>query len=84
MAIKETAQIAITMRVMDETRGLNVVDNISTEINSKIIKITNLNRIMAVKSQLLVEMTRNTGHSNYNSNSSFSDVSSFPNDCTVK
>ncbi len=57
VAIKETAQIAITMRVMDGTSGLNMVEKISTEINSKIIKTTNLDRIMAVKSQLLVEMT---------------------------
>ncbi len=42
VAIKETAQIAITMRVMDGTRGLNVVEKINTEINSKIIKTTNL------------------------------------------
>ncbi len=56
VAINETVQIAITMRVMDGTRGLNVVEKISTEINSKIIKTTNLDRIMAVKSQLLVEM----------------------------
>ncbi len=56
VTIRERAQIAITMRVMDGTRGLNVVEKNSTEINSKIIRTTNLNRIMAVKSQLLVEM----------------------------
>ncbi len=41
---------------MNGTRGLNVVEKISTEINSKIIITTNLDRIMAIKSQLLVEM----------------------------
>ncbi len=38
------------------TRDLSMVEKISIEINSKIIKTTNLDRIMAVKSQLLVEM----------------------------
>ncbi len=49
VAIEETAQIAITMRVMDGTRGLNVVEKISTEINNKIIRTTKLDRIMAIK-----------------------------------
>ncbi len=33
-----------------------MVEKISIEINGKIIRPTNLDRIMAVKSQLLVEM----------------------------
>ncbi len=43
VAIKETTQIAITMRVMDGTRGLNMVEKICSEIKRKIIKTTNLN-----------------------------------------
>ncbi len=90
VTIKATTQITLTIRVMVVTRGLSMVEKISIEINSKIIKTTNLNRII----------DHNTGHSNYNSTSSFSDVSSFvtrdsvtfdarrnqgfPNACTVK
>ncbi len=37
-------------------RGLSVVEKISIEINSKIIKTTNLDRIMAHKKQFLVVM----------------------------
>ncbi len=69
-------------------------------MNSKIIKTTNLDRIMPVKKTAFSGNDRNMGHSNYNSTSSFSDVSSFvtrnrvtfdvgrnqgfPNTCTVK
>ncbi len=56
MTIKEITQITITMRVMVGTRGLSMVEKISIEINSKTINTTNLDRIMAVKSQLLVVM----------------------------
>ncbi len=56
VVIKEPAQIDITMRVVDGTRGLKVVEKFSTEINSKSIRTTILDRIMAVKSQLSVEM----------------------------
>ncbi len=57
VAIKETTQIAITMRVMVGTRGFNVAEKISTEINNKIIKTTNLDRFIAIKCQHLVEVT---------------------------
>ncbi len=56
VTIEETTQITITMRVMVGHRGLSVVDKISIEINSKHIKTTNLDRNIAVKRQLLVEM----------------------------
>ncbi len=38
VVIRGPAQKSITMRVMDGTRGLNVVGKISTEINCKIIR----------------------------------------------
>ncbi len=55
--IRGSAQIDITMRVMEGTRGLHMVGKISTEINSKIIRTTILERVMTVKSQPLVDMT---------------------------
>ncbi len=57
VVIRGPAQINIIMRVMDGTRGLNVVGKVSTDNNSQIFKTTSPEKVMAVKNWLLMDTT---------------------------